>query len=125
MKKIVALTGVFALAACGGNDASEPTEAVIDDTPETAVVSDAGTYSSLNEDGDVIAISLNADGTYTVSEANQQVENGTWEDTPEGACWTAEGEEEPVCATFAPGTEPGTVNVTSPGGETMTYSYES
>ncbi|KLI63981.1 hypothetical protein [Aurantiacibacter marinus] len=130
MKTIFALAGVCAasltLAACGGNDAAEPTEAVIDDTVATTpVASDAGTYTSLTEDGTELAISLNADGSYAVTEAGEQVETGTWEDTAEGACWTAQGAAEADCATFAPGVEAGTVDMTNSAGDTLTFSYTS
>jgi|GEM_PF-3540537 len=128
MKKTFAITGAIAasltLAACGG-DADEPTEAVIDEGEETeAAASNAGTYSSLTEDGETIAISLNEDGSYTVTEAGNVDETGTWEDTDEGTCWTAADAEEATCATFAPGVEDGTVVMTPAEGAPMTFSYE-
>jgi len=128
MKKIIALSGVFAasltLAACGGNDAEEPTEAVIEDDT-AAEASNAGTYTALTEDGKELVVALNEDGSYAVTEAGDQVEAGSWEDTEEGTCWTAEGEEEAICATFAPGEEDGTVDMTGPDDEVMTFTYES
>lgn len=124
MKNSIAFAGAIAasltLAACGGNDAEGPTEAVIDDV---AVDSDAGTYSSLTEDGEEMALSLNADGSYAMVEAGEQVEAGTWEDTAEGACLTAEGAEDAMCWSFAPGAEEGTVDVTNDTGDTMNFSY--
>jgi len=127
MKTIAKFAGLCAasltLAACGGADTSEPTEAVIDETA-AAPASDAGTYTSMTEDGSELAISLNADGSYAVTEAGEQVETGTWEDTAEGACWTAEGAAEADCATFAPGTDDGTVEMTMSSGDVMTFSYE-
>ena len=128
MKKTFAITGAIAasltLAACGG-DADEPTEAVIHEGEETeAAASNAGTYSSLTEDGETIAISLNTDGSYTVTEAGNEVEAGTWEDTADGTCWTAAGDEEATCAAFAPGEEDGTVVMTPTDGEAMIFSYE-
>ena len=130
MKKIIAVAGALAasltLAACGDNDATEPTEAVINDdvAVDTAPASDAGTYRSLTEDGAEISLSLNADGSYTMTEAGSQVEAGSWEDTADGACLTAAEAEEASCWSFAPAAD-GNVNVTDSEGNTMTFAYES
>ncbi len=130
MKTFISLAGVCAasltLAACGGNDTAEPTEAVIEEPAVMApAASDAGTYTSLTEGGDSLTVALNADGTYAITQDGAQVESGSWEDTPEGACLTAVGAAEPACWTFAPGAEAGTVDMTDSAGTTTSFSYES
>ena len=123
MKKIIAVAGALALAACGGN-AEEPVEAEAE-VEETAVAaSPAGTYTSTTEDGAEVAVSLNDDGTYSVTENGEEVDAGTWEDGEEGTCLTAEGEA-PSCFDIAPGAEEGMFDVTGPDGEARSYSFES
>ncbi len=128
MKKIIALAGAFALAACGGSEADAPTDA---ETTAAAPAEDAalpttsaGTYTSVAEDGAEVAVSLGADGNYTVMEGGASVETGTWEDNIRGTCLTPAAGGGENCWNIEPGTEAGTMNITDADGETLTYSFE-
>lgn len=129
MKKIIAvataMTGALALAACGG-DADEPTEANIDAETVDSVLPDtnAGTYTSTTPEGAEVAVILNADGTYSVTEAGNEVETGTWEDNIRGTCLVATGGEGEDCYNIAPAAEEGMVDITGPDGEQMSYAFE-
>ncbi|WAT18479.1 hypothetical protein OZN62_02545 [Aurantiacibacter sp. MUD11] len=125
MKKIIAVAGAFALAACGGS-ADDPVEDESLDDAVDAVIPDtsAGTYTSTNPEGVEVSVALNADGTYTVSEGGEMVESGTWEDNIRGTCLTAEGGDGEDCWNIQPGAEEGMMDVTGADGETMSYSFE-
>ncbi|APE28846.1 hypothetical protein [Aurantiacibacter gangjinensis] len=125
MKKLIAIAGAMALAACGG-DAEEPAETGADETA-VAPMNDAtapGTYTSTTEDGQEVVVTLANDGTYTVTEGGEQMDAGTWEDTENGTCLTAPGAE-PTCFDITPGSENGMYDITGPDGQAMSYSYES
>ncbi|QZH74646.1 MAG: hypothetical protein JY451_13430 [Erythrobacter sp.] len=128
MKKIIALAGAFALAACGGNDAEAPAdgEIAVEDTAADAPMptTQTGTYSSLSDDGTEVAVTLNADNTYTVMEGETSVETGTWEDNVRGTCLTPASGGGENCWNIQPGTEAGTMDITDADGETRTYTFE-
>lgn len=127
MKKIIALAGAFALAACGGNEADAPAEAVIDEAPAASTMAPTtapGTYSSLADDGTEMAVTLNADMTYSLTEGEAVVESGTWEDNVRGTCLTATGGTGENCWNIQPGTEAGTMDITNAEGETLTFTFE-
>jgi hypothetical protein len=125
MKKLIAIAGIATLAACGGG-ADEPTEDTAIDEAAAAVIPEtsAGTYTSTTPDGAEVVVALNADGSYTVSEAGEQVEAGSWEDNIRGTCLTAEGGDGENCFNIQPGAEAGMMDVTGPDGETMSYAFE-
>ncbi|MFB0611544.1 hypothetical protein [Aurantiacibacter poecillastricola] len=124
MKKIIAVAAALSLAACGGN-ADEAGEEVAEDSAAAEVIpsTSAGTYTSTTEDGTEVAVMLNADGTYAVTQGGEQVESGTWEDNIRGTCLTAEGGDGEDCWNIQPG-EAGMMDVTDSTGETMSYSFE-
>lgn len=129
MKKIIALAGAFALAACGGNEAEAPAET---DAAATEVVEDAplpttspGTYTSLADDGSEVAVALAADGSYTVSTGGSETEAGTWEDNVRGTCLTPANGGGENCWNIQPGTEAGTVTITDADGESRTFTFTS
>lgn len=129
MKKIIvvatAVAGALTLAACGGG-ADEASEAEIDDSAADSVLPEtsAGTYTSTTPDGAAVSMVLNADGSYSVTEGEAQVEAGTWEDNIRGTCMTAEGGDGEECYNIVPAADEGMVDVTGPDGETMSYSFE-
>lgn len=129
MNKLIAVAaataGALALSACGG-DADEPTEADIADEGETAVMpeTNAGAYTSTTPEGTEVVVTLNADGSYTVTEAGEQVEAGTWEDNIRGTCLVATGGEGEDCYNIADPDAEGMVSITGPDGEEMSYSFE-
>ena len=127
MNKLIAIAAapVLALgvAACGGNDADAPTEATIDDTATTttaAPTTAAGTYTSTGAGGENVAITLNADGTYTMMQGGEQTEAGSWEDTVRGTCLTAEGATE-MCYNIEQTGTAGMVNITGPDGQVTEF----
>jgi len=124
MKKIIALAGAFALAACGGAETEEPMEA---DAPEEATEAAptaemAGTYSRTDEEGVVRSTTMNEDGTWSSTEDGEPSGSGTWTtDTENGTCFTdADSEEEARCFITGELAEDGTMEVTNPDGETYT-----
>ena len=125
MKKLIAIAGVFALAACGGNDAEETTQTDMNDTATTTTApmseTSAGTYTSEAEDGSNLTIRLNQDGTYAINSAGEEVESGDWEDTARGTCLTATGGDE-VCWQRAT-TADGQVTFTDASGEMTEFEY--
>lgn len=125
MKKLIAVAAIASLAACGGG-ADDATEAQVDEEVAAEVLpsTSAGTYTSTTEDGTEVAVSLNADGTYSVVQGGEQVESGTWEDNIRGTCLTAEGGDGEDCWNIQPGTD-GMMDITGADGETMSYSFES
>ena len=125
MKKLIAIAGIATLAACGGGT-DEPTEDTSIDDAAAAVIpeTNAGTYTSTTPDGEEVVVALNADGSYTVTQAGEQVEAGTWEDNIRGTCLTAEGGEGENCVNIQATDEEGMVDITDANGETMSYSFE-
>lgn len=126
MKKFIAVAALASLAACGGG-ADEASEAEDIDAAAADVIpsTSAGTYTSTAEDGTEVAVALNADGTYAVTQGEETVESGTWEDNIRGTCLTAEGGDGEDCWNIQPGAEEGMMDITGGDGETMSYSYES
>ncbi len=125
MKKLIAVAALVSLAACGGG-ADDASEAEIDDTAAADVIpsTNAGTYTSTTEDGSEVSLTLADDGSYTVMEAGEQIESGTWEDNIRGTCLTAAGGDGEDCWNIQPGAEAGMMDVTDSNGDTMSYSYE-
>ena len=126
MKKIIAVAGALALAACGGSEVDEPAEADMGDDPvvttaEAPTMGSAGTYSM--QDGVVMTdLTLGADGTYTMSDGTSVTESGTWTDGPNGPCLTAEGAEE-ACFTRTSNADGG-VTMTDANGQSTTWQYQ-
>lgn len=128
MKKIIAVAGAIALAACGSGEAE--VEEVVEEVEEPAVSAVAGTYTGTTEDGTEWTSVLNPDGTYQDTVGDEVVESGTWTDGDGQTCFTettAEGEEpaEASCFTVGEVGEDGSVEITDAEGETMTITKAS
>lgn len=130
MKKLIAVTAApmlaLGLAACGGGADEAAENDTLDEAAESVIpATNAGTYTSTTSEGAEVSVVLNADGTYTVTEAGEQIESGTWEDNIRGTCLTAEGGDGEDCWNIQPGAEEGMMDITGANGETMSYSFES
>lgn len=121
MKKIIAVAGLFALAACGGSEAEGDAAAGEDATAveEAGFPSAAGTYTMTAEDGTVTTWALSEDGSFTETVGADVTTEGTWSDEIRGTCLVAAGSEGEACYNIVSG-EDGTTEVTGPDGETMT-----
>ena len=99
MKRLI-LVAVLAtsLAACG--DAAEEADdtATEEAAPAPEPTTAAGTYDVTMADGMTFTSVLNADGTYSDTDAEGTVtESGTWEDRPDGkTCFDSEGGDDTV-----------------------------
>ncbi|WAT18481.1 hypothetical protein OZN62_02555 [Aurantiacibacter sp. MUD11] len=124
MRKLVIITGVLALAACGGEAEVAEEEAVVEEAVEVAAV--VGTYNGTTDEGEEWSATINEDGTTSVTVDGEVVETGTWRSADDGTtCFitdTAEGEEpdEEDCYTFGEVGEDGSVTVTGADGESDT-----
>lgn len=120
MRKIIALSSVLALAACGGDaDVAEEEAVVIEEEVPTVV----GTYTWNEEDGTAMTATISADGTTEILAGEEVVDSGVWREADDGAtCFTMtveEGEEATEnCYTFGEMAEDGTVSVTDSDGDT-------
>ena len=129
MRKIVLITGVFALTACAG-EAEAPAEEAVEVAETEEVAGPVGNYTWTEDDGTVMSASIDADGTTQVMNADgETVDSGTWEHTDEGqTCFVMEGMEEgadPACWTFSEPNEEGAVEITDGDGETNTVNLVS
>ena len=129
MKKIIALAGAFALAACGGNDVEEPvdtttaddTVAMDDSAMPAGAMQYAGTYEGSAEDGTPWSITLDDDGTYSQTEGENVTGEGSWTwSEAAGLCLATEGEAARDCFDMGDVQSDGTVEFTDTTGETMT-----
>ena len=119
MKKIIALAGAFALAACGGADTeAEPAADTAAATGPVLPASSAGTYVGVDTDGAEVITTLNADGTFADTKGEEILRAGTWEDNIRGTCFTETDVEGEQCYTMGTVGEDGTVEVTGPDGVT-------
>lgn len=126
MRNLVLIGGMFALAACSGdNDTAVPDDAA---EPETATVSVVGTYSGITDDGTEWTATIEEDGTSEVIVGGEVTDSSTWRTSDEGeTCFTRipdEGEEaeNEECYMFGTPDENGNVVVTGASGETQTVS---
>lgn len=120
---VIAATSV-ALAAC--NQSEPAPEATTEAAPAApapmatvANGSPAGTYEVTNPDGTVMTAMLNADGTYSDTDANGQVvEEGTWAVTGGKTCFTPSTEgAKPMCYTETPPAADGSFTATPDEGD--------
>lgn len=127
MKKIVALAALTALCACNQNSAepaaapSEAATTAVAAGPTTANGSPAGAFSVTAKDGTVTTSVLNADGTYTDSDASGKVTGlGTWAVKDGKTCFTATKGSDSGCYTeSAPGAD-GSFTATPDKGDPVT-----
>ncbi|WAT18480.1 hypothetical protein OZN62_02550 [Aurantiacibacter sp. MUD11] len=122
MRKLVIVTGVLALAACGGEAEVSEEEAVEEEVAEVDPA--VGAYTWTDDEGNEVTGYINADGTaYTEvnGEANPTI---AWARNEEGeVCLSGtddEGEEWEDCMTFGELGEDGTMEITGSDGEVDT-----
>lgn len=126
MKKIMLVAAIAMIAACSEPEAPAEDAAAADTTtvePAEVMAADGqspvGQYKVTTSDGMVYMEDLKADGTYTSTDADGNVETGTWEQkSPDVYCYT-EGDAEQVCNTETVG-EDGVWTSTNPEGKTAT-----
>lgn len=125
MKKIMLVAAIAMIAACSEPEA--PAEEPATDTaaaePAEVMAADGqspvGQYKVTTSDGKVFMEDLKADGTYTSTDVDGNVETGTWEQkSPDVYCYT-EGDAGQVCNTETVG-EDGVWTSTNPEGKTAT-----
>ena len=105
MKRIIALAGAFALAACGGgDDAAETTDdtvAAAAPSPDSPLI---GVYGGTDMDGGTWSSAMNADGSYEDRQGGEVTEVGTWTHEGDQVCFAptvAEGAaSDPTCLTL-------------------------
>ena len=127
MRRIVlALVPLTILAACSSEPAEEPaaeeTAAAEVPAPTAANGSPAGAYEATAADGSVTTTTLNADGTYTDTDAKgATVAEGTWAVTDGKTCFspTTEGVEAMCYTETAPAAD-GSFTATPDKGEPVT-----
>ncbi len=103
MKKL-AFIAVFALAACSQAEEAAPVAEETAAAPVVAAVMaadgnpPAGTYEITSADGEVMTQVVNADGTFTNTNAEGDVATGTWTlDRPDNWCSKLDTEETTNC----------------------------
>jgi len=127
MRRIVlALVPLTILAACSSEPAEEPateeTAATEAPAPTAANGSPAGAYEATAADGTVTTTTLNADGTYTDTDAEGAVvAEGTWAVTDGKTCFmpTTEGVT-PMCYTESAPAADGSFTATPDEGDPVT-----
>ncbi len=122
MKKLIAIAGAAALAACsqGEAPAEEDANAAAAEAPAEEE-SMAGTYDVTAADGTVTATTIDADGNYTVTAGDEQVASGTVAVTNGQTCFNSSEEgSAPECWTDGEPAEDGSWVATSDDGETVT-----
>ena len=109
MKRLIVLPLLAALAACGAaeeDDGALAATAGDEISPDaTALATTAadggpstGTFRVINAEGEISIEVLADDGTYTSTDADGEVETGTWEQrSPNEFCAKPEDEEEMTC----------------------------
>jgi hypothetical protein len=121
MKKLALFAGVLALGACQSEPAEEPAPVETEEAsaPVTANGSAPGVYESTLPDGTVSVATLNADGTFTLVNAEGETfDEGTWAVTDGKTCFTSSGEEGGVtCYTESAPAEDGSFTATPDEGD--------
>ena len=130
MKKYLIIAACGALAACGSNEAEEPTDTLdttVGTQPEVGTTDTAsagqmdGSYEMTMSDGTVVRQQINADGTYVDTDLQgTELARGTWRQQGGQLCYDAEGSEPEECWTGGTPGADGSFEATSPSGETMT-----
>ena len=115
------LAACAALAACGSNEADETAgddaaASAGETTGDVAATDMAGTYEITMSDGRVAIQTLNADGTYSDTIDGQVTESGTWRQSGDQLCYTAQGAASESCYSGGPANADGSFEVTGPDG---------
>lgn len=95
MKTVIALVGVFALAACGSRDDSAAAEAPGQVTATPAAANDplVGNFGGTTAEGQAWTSAMNADGTYSETLEGEAAESGTWTHVGDQVCFNPAVEE--------------------------------
>lgn len=124
MRKIALLAGIAALAACNQETpvAPETAEPAAEAVATVANGSPVGTFEATSADGTVGTTVINADGTYTDSDADGKVTvEGTWAVVDGKTCFTPTTEgEKPMCFTESAPAADGSFTATPDEGEAVT-----
>lgn len=125
MRKLVLITGVFALAACGSDAEAPAEEAPVEEIAEVDPA--VGSYTWTEDDGTEVTGFLNADGTSWIEVGGERMDESTWARNEEDQIcisWEAgvddDGEEYEAgsdCMTFGEVGEDGTLEVTDADGD--------
>ena len=127
MRKLIALAGIAALAAC--QQAEAPAEEAMEEVAEAPTGIDggplAGTYNTVGADGAAATWTLAEDGTFTLAADGADPVSGTYTNTPgdEGAtfCADPEGDEAgETCFAISVPAEDGSWTATDPDGNVLT-----
>ena len=122
MKKLIAIAGFAALAACSQGEAPAEQETVAATEEAPAEDSMAGTYDVTASDGSVSTTTIDADGNYVTTSADgTETERGTMVQTNGQSCFnSAEEGSAPDCWTDGEPAADGSWVATSDAGETVT-----
>lgn len=120
MKRYWIVAALAGLAACGSNEAPEPSEqaGMVDEEPalDPVAAEMVGIYEVTSEDGTVIRQTLNADGTYRETLEGTEIERGTWHQKGEQMCYDPQGDAIEQCYTGGQPASDGSFSVEMDGG---------
>lgn len=125
MKKLILLATLAALSACSQKaEESKETADAPTQAPAPAAPADSGTapgtYDVKMADGTMGTTTINADGTYSDTDAKGKVVKGKFAHKDGKDCFDADGDEAEMCWTVsAPGAD-GSFTATSPDGTMVT-----
>lgn len=123
MKKLIVLTAIAALAACGDrtNEAAPPpdTSTATAEATTAAMADDpAGTYTVTMSDGTTGTTVINADGTYVDTDKDGKQMKGTFVRRDGKDCFDPEGDEAEQCWSVSTPAADGSFTATSADGKT-------
>ena len=95
MNKFIAITGLFALAACGSGDDSSAAEGPGTVTASPAAANDPviGNFGGTTAEGKAWTSAMNADGTYSETLEGEAAESGAWTHVGDQVCFTPSAED--------------------------------
>jgi hypothetical protein len=125
MKKLVLIAAVAALSACSQKADEDATDTAAVETPAPAETMAAdtvapGTYDVKMADGTMGSTVINADGTYTDTDADGKTVSGTFARKDGKDCFDPEGDEPEQCWTTTTPAADGSFTATAPDGTTVT-----
>lgn len=119
MKKIVLLAAIAALSACS-KKSDEAVPAAAETAAATAAAADesaVGSYDVKMADGTMGKTVINADGTYTDTDAKGAVIKGKFARKDGKDCFDPDGDEPEMCWTVEPPAADGSFKATTPDGK--------